>query len=49
MSARRWVFDVINLGVQDGAKVLSAIDNLAVAGCAGFCDLCAGCQDGPAI
>jgi len=42
-------FDVINLGVQDGEKVLSAIDNLAAQGAQGFVICAPDVRLGPAI
>jgi L-arabinose transport system substrate-binding protein len=42
-------FDVIDLGVQDGEKVLSAIDNLAAQGAQGFVICAPDVRLGPAI
>lgn len=48
-AGREMGFDVIDIGVQDGEKVLSAIDNLAAQGARGFVICAPDVRLGPAI
>jgi L-arabinose transport system substrate-binding protein len=48
-AAAQYGFEVIKLGVQDGEKVMAAIDNIAVAGAQGFVICTPEVQLGPAI
>jgi L-arabinose transport system substrate-binding protein len=48
-AGREMGFDVVDLGVQDGEKVLSAIDNLAAQGAQGFVICAPDVRLGPAI